>query len=359
MPARRAAASTAVPPLPPLPLLLAAAAAGWMVWSPGALASNWAQVSGPKQQNTAKVPKTLFSPRYGMAAVALLENAPLPCLTPEQVAALEAGEPSSRVDTAKGYQKILVMGGDTYIGGTGQHEGGYLNDVWAFGGAQWETYLSPLANHWRGYPMPTLVSKIQWTQLSYGYEPPAGVTYKTALACAESRIRYRGMTALKDSTATTSREASTRSGTRACTVGAIHSVSRTGAECGPHGATWALCRSAAACSFLGGVRVDSSTSPTRSLLDRCPPTRRSDRWREKSLLYNDVWRSEDGEKWDMVSPGCDPFAPQNNLIIKNGHHYALCKSDLDCYGVAKCNLTVTSYAAGTHGICTCQMWSPR
>ena len=44
---------------------------------------------------------------------------------------------------------------------------------------------------------------------------------------------------------------------------------------------------------------------------------------------------------DMVSPGCDPFALQNNLINKNGHHYALCKSDLDCYGVAKCNLTVT------------------
>ena len=129
-------------------------------------AANWAQVSGPKQQNSAKVPKTLFSPRYGMAAVALLENAPLPCLTPEEIAALDAGEPASRVDTREGYQKILVMGGDSYIGGTGQHEGGYLNDVWAFRGAQWETYMSPLANHWRGYPMPTFVSKV------HGHNPP-------------------------------------------------------------------------------------------------------------------------------------------------------------------------------------------
>ena len=90
MPARRAAASTAVPPLPPLPLLLAAAAAGWMVWSPGALASNWAQVSGPKQQNTAKVPALLLA-SMRMATSALLENAPPPCLTPEEIAMLEAG----------------------------------------------------------------------------------------------------------------------------------------------------------------------------------------------------------------------------------------------------------------------------
>ena len=56
---------------------------------PLASAANWAQVSGPKQQNAAAVPKTMFSPRYGMAAVALLENAPLPCLSPEELRALD------------------------------------------------------------------------------------------------------------------------------------------------------------------------------------------------------------------------------------------------------------------------------
>ena len=77
------------------------------------------------------------------------------------------------------------------------------------------------------------------------------------------------------------------------------------------------------------------------------------------MLYNDVWRSEDGEKWDLVTPGCDTFAVQNQLIVKNGHHYANCTQDLDCYGSATCDLTRTSYAAGQQGICICNMWSPR
>jgi hypothetical protein len=76
------------------------------------------------------------------------------------------------------------------------------------------------------------------------------------------------------------------------------------------------------------------------------------------MLYNDVWRSEDGEKWDLVTPGCDPFAVQESLIQKNGHHYAFCDNDLDCYGSAVCDLTKTSYAAGSQGICVCKMFSP-
>ena len=322
-------------------------------------AANWAQVSGPKQQNVAKVPKTLFRPRYGMAAVALLENAPLPCLTPEEVAALDAGETASRVDTREGYQKILVMGGDSYIGGTGQKEGGYLNDVWAFRGAQWETYLSPLANHWRGYPMPTLVSKVQWTQLSYGYEPPVGVTYKTALACAESRIKYRGIDCIE--------------GYHGDYISrGINKIWHTGMKCRcdpqrePYGGRmWSPRRSMATVSFgrsvfvMGGRARGLFDIPDEESIGSLPSYKTRDRWREKSLLYNDVWRSEDGEKWDMVSPGCDPLAVQNDLILKNGHHYALCKSDIDCYGVATCDLNVSSFAAGVHGICTCQMWSPR
>ena len=155
--------------------------------------SNWAQVSGLKQQNIAKVPDTMFTPRYGLGAVALLENMPLPCMTSEQIALRNSGEASSRVDSAQGEQYVLVLGGDTYLGETGQREGGYMNDVWSFRGAQWETYPSPFENHWRGYPMPTLVSKTKWKQVSYGYTPPVGVTYKSALACAASRIRFRGI----------------------------------------------------------------------------------------------------------------------------------------------------------------------
>merc|ERR1712127_300134 len=83
------------------------------------------------------------------------------------------------------------------------------------------------------------------------------------------------------------------------------------------------------------------------------------RWREKTELYNDIWRSEDGEKWDLVTPGCDPFSLQSSLIQKNGHHYAFCKNNLDCYGSATCDKTKQSYAAGIQGICVCNMFSPR
>ena len=62
--------------------------------------------------------------------------------------------------------------------------------------------------------------------------------------------------------------------------------------------------------------MDSSDIPDEESIGSLPSYKTRDRWREKSLLYNDVWRSEDGEKWDMVSPGCRSLsAPQNNLIL--------------------------------------------
>jgi hypothetical protein len=96
--------------------------------------SNWAQVSGPKQQNMAAVPTTMFEPRYGLGAVSLLENRAMPCMTEEQLALRDSGESSSRLDSTQGDQFIMVLGGDTYVGSTGQKEGSYINDVWSFRG---------------------------------------------------------------------------------------------------------------------------------------------------------------------------------------------------------------------------------
>ena len=319
--------------------------------------SNWAQISGPKQQNIASVPTTMFSPRYGLGAVDLLENRALPCMTAKQIALRNSGEASSRVDSTQGEQYILVLGGDTYLGNTGQREGGYMNDVWSFRGAQWETYPSPMQKHWRGYPLPTLVSKVAWRQVSYGYEPPVGVTYKQALACAASRIQFRGIDCIEGVHGNYIERGTNK---------VWHEGMK--CRCDPQrepngGRMWSPRRNMATISFgrsvfvMGGRARNLADISMEESLGSLSWNKNRNRWREKTLLYNDIWRSEDGEKWDMVTPGCDTFAVQASLVQKNGHHYAVCSSDLDCYGASTCDLTRTSYAAGNHGICVCDMWS--
>jgi hypothetical protein len=131
------------------------------------------------------------------------------------------------------------------------------------------------------------------------------------------------------------------------------------------GRMWSPRRNMATVSFGKSVFVMGGRA--RSLDDISPEesigslswNKNRNRWREKTELYNDIWRSEDGEKWDLVTPGCDPFSLQSSLIQKNGHHYAFCKNNLDCYGSATCDKTKQSYAAGIQGICVCNMFSPR
>jgi hypothetical protein len=66
--------------------------------------------------------------------------------------------------------------------------------------------------------------------------------------------------------------------------------------------------------------------------------------REASVLKSDVWKSVDGMKWTLVTPGCR--APQLSLIAsgygdelnppKYGIEEYKCKKDADCYGDEYC-----------------------
>lgn len=75
------------------------------------------------------------------------------------------------------------------------------------------------------------------------------------------------------------------------------------------------------------------------------------RWREKVVLMGDIWSTEDGEKWTLVTPGCPTDSPHNALVRKQGHVRANCATDVDCKGAASCR--------GPHRTCICDIWSPR
>lgn len=78
--------------------------------------------------------------------------------------------------------------------------------------------------------------------------------------------------------------------------------------------------------------------------------------REASVYKSDVWRSLDGENWELVTPGCK--APQASLVAegnpkegKYGIFEKRCKVDADCYGAEECDKDRKT--------CVCKIWSPR
>jgi hypothetical protein len=72
--------------------------------------------------------------------------------------------------------------------------------------------------------------------------------------------------------------------------------------------------------------------------------------REISYLKNDVWKSADGEKWSLVTPGC-----RVDKASQGTQRYA-CVTANDCYGAENCDLS----RGPNHGTCVCDnMWGPR
>jgi hypothetical protein len=82
--------------------------------------------------------------------------------------------------------------------------------------------------------------------------------------------------------------------------------------------------------------------------------------REVSTLKSDVWRSVDGETWELMTPGCK--APQSNLIAggnKAENRYGTlantcANSASRCYSTAESCVQIEG-----HYTCVCDMWSPR
>ena len=74
------------------------------------------------------------------------------------------------------------------------------------------------------------------------------------------------------------------------------------------------------------------------------------------MYKSDVWRSADGVKWELVTPGCK--APQHDLVARGNPQTGLygtvdqmCETDADCYGAEACDTVWKT--------CVCQMWMGR
>ena len=70
--------------------------------------------------------------------------------------------------------------------------------------------------------------------------------------------------------------------------------------------------------------------------------------REKSILMNDVWETDDGIRWKLTSPGCRPEVLQETHSQDNGHERTTCTNDGDCWGVKSVCRTVAFAKCGHH-----------
>lgn len=314
--------------------------------------ANWAQSSGDFAQNVVfpYIPSPSnrhWQGRFGHATVM-------------------AKDPDAPQDQAN-LGRVYLLGGDTNDGDKSvrpfkaglldlQWNNGYKNDVWRMKGTDWVMKGDMRIRTKYRQKTPRVVSRIQWEQVGSPKAPPPGVTYDDWIIC----------------------QAYFASGGRFAT--------RRAALC-PNGineAMWSPRRHHSAVYFqgtdgrwaiyvLGGrAREFVALGPERSVggvqqniqprvVEAQVGQALSTTQREAIVYKSDIWRSFDGDSWELVTPGCQ--APQADMINKGnpngqgeGHANKQCNNDNDCYGAEMCDFTKSKKGQGT---CVCQMWSSR
>jgi len=201
-----------------------------------------------------------------------------------------------------------------------------------------------------GEPMPVIQGTVDWTYQGTEAQPPAGVTYEEWIACSIEMWQDGEL------------------GTDCADVS------------GPPGSyyasnMWSARKNHQAVVFGGRLYVMGGRArehaPMRGeamvgglLAPPVAPDGNSwySNWRERSVLRNDVWASDDdGASWSLVTPGC--HANQEDLVYagnaregRYGPADQACASDADCYGASECRQLGDGAASAT---CVCTMWSPR
>jgi hypothetical protein len=307
--------------------------------------TNWAQTTGKTAQNVV-VPRRPspgyrhWSERYGAAVV--LAREPGGDLEPDQV--------------------VFYMGGDSYDNDhtvpdvnsrQPAYAAGYKNDVWKSSGTEWLVDNDNRNHNQYGESETRVESKMLWEEVTPGIIPPPGDTYDYWLRC-ELVVRQ----ALEDPTI--------------CQQDAnqynVHwSPRRNLGATYLNGYLWVMGGRAREIARLpeddaiGGIMSPRIADISRGGFG-VNVNQKFTNQREVSTYKSDVWKSRDGETWELVTPGCR--APQTNLVAKGnekedkyGTQENACTSDEECYGPAeKCQ----SQSQGGHGFtCVCQMWSPR
>lgn len=308
------------------------------------LCSNWAQVTGSREQNVARnrFPSAVhphWQPRFGHAIIKFVN-----------------------ISVFNDYGTVVLFGGDAYDansetdGGLAVPNlldyswgGGYKNDVWKMSTADWQ--VLPDQTGWKskfGQKVPRTWSTATWTLMTAGLLPPPRVTYDNWIICEKyfTNVKYAQL--------------------------------RASAGCGGNTTSqvmWSPRRHHGAISFKGYMYVLGGRA--RELVEfseyesiggiigarvkdvdtgLAASQQRLTTQREASVVKSDVWRSQDGVHWTLVTPGCK--APQSLLVPdgntregKHGQQIHACKSDSDCYGAEKCDLVKLT--------CVCSMWTSR
>jgi hypothetical protein len=255
---------------------------------------------------------------------------------------------------------MFVLGGDTYETEFKPRDlasrdrsltHGYKNDVWVTEGAQWLVHDDLHLSNGRGQRIARQKSLMQWRQASPGLLPPPGVSYEKWLSCQPSLI---GRNPDKASCSLPENQYEVHWSPRRHHSGVFFK-----------GYLWVLGGRARESvelprsRMVGGVidpLVEDVGGTTKNVEQRFTNLR------EASVLKSDVWRSQDGRTWELVTPGCK--APQLNLVAagnrandKHGKESERCTTDEDCYGPSeKCQQIGADENVRT---CVCQMWSPR
>lgn len=284
-------------------------------------ASNWAQVSGTRDTNVVMLEPTPWQNRHGHAVMAL--------------------DFSEEYSTSTGIKaRIFVLGGDTSVQGEQDLRaypggGAMKNDVWTTTGISWNVATSVLKTTKWGDPLPQITANLTWLQTNSGKKPPRGVTYADWIACAFAPWAVNPATGCEDT--------SQAPGSYLSDI------------------MFSPRRNFVAIAFnndvyvLGGRAREHFPVPEAELRGGVNPIpARNIRWREYSVLKNDVWKSTDsGASWTLVTPGC--LMPQANLIHKSGDSVQQCETDDQCEGDSSCKFDETT----STGFCVCNMWSPR
>lgn len=155
-------------------ILLLLAIYGWQVQ-----ASNWAQVSGIKEQNIAvndfpSAAHPHWQPRYGHTVISLLNESAF-----------------------NDFGTVILAGGDVYDADYDQTRAipnlldttwgsGFKNDLWSMSSSDWR--VLPDQTGWKNkhlQKLPRIRSTVTWSQLSTGYLPPPRITYDNWIICQD------------------------------------------------------------------------------------------------------------------------------------------------------------------------------
>lgn len=377
-------------------------------------ASNWAQTSGPIEQNTVfpSIPspaKKHWQNRYGHCSI--LYTNPNPN---EGVAFLG---------------KVFLIGGDTHLPDSAETpdqeflsktqevaglvdiawEKGYKNDVWEMDGTIWTMKGDIRLRTEYKQKIAVVQSQQTWTMASPGWHPQPGETYEQWLSCSKSissgQYFFPGNVpvgeSLSPSFTTCSNLCNLYPDDPDCSASCdpydfFNAYERTrmddyGSKTLVNGKRQMCTRNLQITHFsprrhhagvffkgymyvLGGrAREFLQLSEDRSIGGIMGPRvqdaprvglnidQRMTTQREAIVLKSDVWRSRDGISWDMVQAGCR--APQASLVAegnenqkKSGLKSMKCKKDPDCYSTAE-NCVIRQ--GQTEGTCVCKFWSPR